>query len=67
MGKELISGNTNLSWSASPIPFIDSIVLRSKNDVDKVIIQVYSQNGRLVKATNSNYTNGKINLNLSSL
>lgn len=65
--KEPISGNTNLSWSASPNPFIDSIVLRSENDVDKVIIQVYSQNGRLVKATNSNYTNGKINLDLSSL
>lgn len=65
--EEVISENADLTWFASPNPFINTLTLRSDNDVEKALIQIYSQNGRLVKATNLNYSNGKIELDLSSL
>jgi len=64
---EGISENADLSWFASPNPFVDTITLRSDNDVEKALIQVYSQNGQLVKASNLGYTNGRIEVDLSSL
>lgn len=59
--------NANQSWFASPNPFVDNLTLRSENDHDKILIQVYNQNGKLVKATNVQYSNGQVNLNLANL
>ena len=59
--------NDGLNWFASPNPFVDNIVLRSDDDLDKAIIKVFSQSGQLVKAINTKYLNGMIRLDLSNL
>ena len=67
MAEKVDTENKELSWLASPNPFVDNIVLRSDDDLDKAIIKVFSQSGQLVKATNSRYLNGMIRLDLSNL
>ncbi len=59
--------NDGLNWFASPNPFLDNIVLRSDDDLDKAIIKVFCQSGQLVKAINTKYLNGMIRLDLSNL
>ena len=65
--EEVDTENKGLSWFASPNPFMDNIVLRSDNDIDKAVIKVFNQNGQLLKAINVNYSNGMIRLDLSNL
>ena len=64
---EVIAENTELSWFASPNPFINELTLVSDNDFEKALVQVFNQNGQLVKASNVSNSNGKVVLDLSSL
>lgn len=64
---DVLADNANLTWFASPNPFVNELVLMSENDFEKGLIQVYNQSGQLVKATNVSNSNGKVVLDLSSL
>lgn len=64
---ESLLENSELSWFASPNPFTDTVTLISENDAEIIFVQVYSQNGQLVKAINTKYLNGRLVLDLSML
>ena len=45
----------------------NDLTLRCDEDLEKAIIKIFSQSGQLVKAVNTDYLNGMIRLDLSSL
>jgi uncharacterized protein (DUF1501 family) len=59
--------NESSSWFASPNPFEDNLVLRSDDDLEIAYIEIYNKSGQIVRATNVNYFNGKVSLELSNL
>ena len=65
--EEVNTENKDLTWFASPNPFKNDLTLRCDDDLEKAIIKVFSQRGQLVKAVNTDYLNGMIRLDLSSL
>ncbi len=59
--------NKDLTWFASPNPCINNLTLRCDDDIEKASIKIFTQSGQLVKAVNTDYLNGMIRLDLSSL
>ena len=65
--EEVDTINKDLTWFASPNPCINNLTLRCDDDIEKASIKIFTQSGQLVKAVNTDYLNGMIRLDLSSL
>lgn len=67
IASDIIKENAEITWFASPNPFLDTLILRSENDINKGLVEVYNQSGQIVKATKLQQTNGRVELDLSNL